>query len=101
MDYNIQIYRGEKYFIGICEEIPGAMTQGETVEEVKENMKDAIKLIWNDIFESMVVFFWKKVVNIQNGLITEITKDNTKTFRVHLCFPWLKRVNPDSHAIFS
>ena len=45
MDYHLQIYKGEKYFIGICEEIPGAMTQGETVEEVKANMKDAIELI--------------------------------------------------------
>jgi predicted RNase H-like HicB family nuclease len=45
MDYHIQIYKGEKYFVGICEEIPGAMTQGKTVDEVKENMKDAIELI--------------------------------------------------------
>ena len=45
MEYHLQIYKGEKYLIGICEEIPGAMTQGETVEEVRENMKDAIALM--------------------------------------------------------
>ncbi|MBV6494017.1 MAG: hypothetical protein LDLANPLL_02043 [Turneriella sp.] len=45
MEYNLQIYRGEKYYVGFCEEIPGAMTQGETIEEVKENMKDAIQLM--------------------------------------------------------
>ena len=26
-------------------EVPGAMTQGETLEEARENIKDAIKLI--------------------------------------------------------
>jgi len=28
-----------------CEQIPGAMTQGKTIEEAKENLKDAISLM--------------------------------------------------------
>jgi predicted RNase H-like HicB family nuclease len=32
-------------YSGQCLEIPGAISQGETLEELKENMKDAISLI--------------------------------------------------------
>ncbi len=32
------------WFIGQCEQIPEALTQGKSIEEVKENLKDAIRL---------------------------------------------------------
>jgi predicted RNase H-like HicB family nuclease len=32
----------------ICPEIPGANGQGETIEEVKESLKNAIRLILED-----------------------------------------------------
>ena len=32
-------------WIAKCAEIPGALTQGETLEEAEENLKDAIKLM--------------------------------------------------------
>ncbi len=32
-------------YIGYVEELPGANAQGETLEEVKENLKDAIELV--------------------------------------------------------
>jgi predicted RNase H-like HicB family nuclease len=35
-------------FWAICPEIPGANGQGETVEEAKENLKEAIALILED-----------------------------------------------------
>ncbi len=34
-----------------CPEIPGANGQGETIEEAKENLKEAIKLILEDLRE--------------------------------------------------
>jgi predicted RNase H-like HicB family nuclease len=37
--------KGEKYYIGYCLEIPGANGQGETIEECRESLKEAIKLI--------------------------------------------------------
>jgi predicted RNase H-like HicB family nuclease len=36
------------WYMGQCEQIPGAMTQGQTIEEVKENLKDAIALMLED-----------------------------------------------------
>jgi predicted RNase H-like HicB family nuclease len=32
-------------WIGYVEEIPGANTQGATIDEVRENLKDAVRLI--------------------------------------------------------
>ena len=33
------------WYMGQCEQVPGAMTQGKSIEEVKENLKDAIQLV--------------------------------------------------------
>jgi len=33
------------WYMGKCEQVSGAMTQGQTIEEVIENLKDAIPLV--------------------------------------------------------
>jgi len=33
------------WYMGQCKELPGAITQGETIKEVEENMKEAIALV--------------------------------------------------------
>jgi predicted RNase H-like HicB family nuclease len=32
-------------YIGFVEELPGANTQGSTIEEVRENLKEAVELV--------------------------------------------------------
>ena len=55
--YNMQaqftaIYeKGEKYYVGYCPEVPGANGQGETLEECRESLREAIKLILEDRLE--------------------------------------------------
>jgi len=43
--------KGEKYYIGYCPEVPGANGQGETLEECRESLREAIKLILEDRLE--------------------------------------------------
>ena len=43
--------KGERYYIGYCPEVPGANGQGETIEECRESLKEAIKLILQDRVE--------------------------------------------------
>jgi predicted RNase H-like HicB family nuclease len=45
------VYRKEEEggYSGHCLELPGAISQGETLDELKENMVDAILLILDDI----------------------------------------------------
>jgi predicted RNase H-like HicB family nuclease len=48
--FSINIWRGEDgYLIGQCVELPAAITQGKTNEEVAENMKEAIELVLQDM----------------------------------------------------
>jgi predicted RNase H-like HicB family nuclease len=37
----------------VCPEVPGANGQGETVEETKESLREAIRLIFEDRLEDM------------------------------------------------
>jgi len=39
------IEKAEVGWIGFVEELPGANTQGKSKEEVRENLKEAVKLI--------------------------------------------------------
>ena len=44
--------QGDKYFIGYCLEVPGANGQGETVDECRTSLREAIKLILQDRLEN-------------------------------------------------
>ena len=46
MEYSVVIVKDtqEGGYIGFCRELPEAKSQGETIEDLLENMKDAIKL---------------------------------------------------------
>ena len=39
------------WYMGQCEQVPAAMTQGRTIEEVMENLKEAISLVLEDEME--------------------------------------------------
>ena len=43
--------KGDKYYIGYCLEVPGANGQGETLEECRESLREAIKLVLEDRVE--------------------------------------------------
>jgi len=44
-EFTAIIEKREDWYIGYIEEIGGVNTQGKTVEEVRENLKEALKLI--------------------------------------------------------
>ena len=41
--------------MGQCEQVPEAMTQGRTIEEVRENLKEAITLILAWIIRTLIL----------------------------------------------
>ena len=43
--FNAIFERDGNWWIGYVEELPGANTQGRTLEEARENLKEAIQLI--------------------------------------------------------
>ena len=42
------LHRG-KWWIAWTEDVPGALTQGRTLEEARENLKDAIELMLEQV----------------------------------------------------
>lgn len=53
-DYTIVIVKSEDWYAGYVKELPGAHSQGKTVKEVKENLKEAIKLILESNYKHFV-----------------------------------------------
>jgi predicted RNase H-like HicB family nuclease len=49
MKLTIVISKGEAFYIGTIKEIPAVLTQGETIEETKENVLDALKEYLEDM----------------------------------------------------
>ena len=47
MKYTVIIEKDPEsgWYIGKCIQVPGAVSQGETLDELMENMKDAITLV--------------------------------------------------------
>ncbi|MBP5540115.1 MAG: type II toxin-antitoxin system HicB family antitoxin [Bacteroidales bacterium] len=46
MEYAIIIEKNSNgWYTGQCEQVPEAISQGATLEELKENMADAIKMV--------------------------------------------------------
>lgn len=48
LDFHMIFERDGKFFIGYCPEVPGANGQGYTLEECRQNLKEAIELILID-----------------------------------------------------
>ena len=51
MKLTVRIIKGNIFFVGKIKEIPGVLTQGKTIEEVRENIQDALKLYLEDMRE--------------------------------------------------
>ena len=44
----LEYWKDDGWFVGHLREIPGVMSQGETLEELEENIQDAYKLVLKD-----------------------------------------------------
>ncbi len=44
-EFQAQFLHRDKWWIAWTDDVPGALTQGATLEEARENLKDAIRLM--------------------------------------------------------
>ena len=47
-EFTAVIEQDGEWFIGYCPEVPGANGQGKTIEECRQNLTEAIRLILED-----------------------------------------------------
>jgi len=43
--FEATIEKRDRWYIGWVDEVPGAFSQGKTIKEVQENLKEAVQLI--------------------------------------------------------
>jgi predicted RNase H-like HicB family nuclease len=43
--FTLEYWKDDDWFVGRLVEIPGVFSQGETLDELKENIKDAYKMM--------------------------------------------------------
>ena len=49
MKLTIVITKGEEFYIGTIKEIPAVISQGKTIDEARENVKDALAFYLEDM----------------------------------------------------
>ncbi|MFN3849543.1 MAG: type II toxin-antitoxin system HicB family antitoxin [Spirosomataceae bacterium] len=54
MKLTLLITKGSEYLIGTIKEIPAVLTQGSTIDEVKENIMDALELYLEDMRDTQL-----------------------------------------------
>ncbi len=59
---NIPIEKDEDGYYACCPALPGCQTQGDSLEEVRENMKEAVELYLETLSEEDIpeTWFFKK-----------------------------------------
>jgi antitoxin HicB len=56
MNYHFKIHKEKKGFWAECLEIPGCLTQGDTLKELEFNMKEALCLVLDEPEDSKVIY---------------------------------------------
>lgn len=46
--FTLEYWKDDNWYVGRLKEVPGVFSQGETVEELEENVKDAYLLMRED-----------------------------------------------------
>ncbi len=53
-NYTIVVVKNGKWYAGYVKELPGAHSQGKTVKEVKENLKEAVKMVLDSNYKHFI-----------------------------------------------
>jgi predicted RNase H-like HicB family nuclease len=46
--FTLEYWLDDGWFVGRLQEVPGVFSQGETIEELKENIQDAYRMVTED-----------------------------------------------------
>lgn len=69
MKLTIIVRQGEEMLIGQVREVPGVVTQGENVDDVIQNIHDALELYFLD--SDMIPEANNSELNLQNVILTQ------------------------------
>ena len=52
-NYTLEYWIDDEWYVGRLKEVPGVFSQGETLKELEENIKDAFKLMTEEYSKSL------------------------------------------------
>ena len=61
--YRATFLKRDKWWVGWTDDVPGALTQGKTLKEVRDNLKDAIALMLEGVEKEELPAATAKVVH--------------------------------------
>jgi predicted RNase H-like HicB family nuclease len=85
MNYHFKIHKEKKGYWAECIEIPGCVTQGDNLDELKSHMKEALNLILDEPADSKILF------NLPNLKIKEEKSMVKVEVDPHIAFAFLMR----------
>lgn len=48
-EFTLEYWRDDGWYVGRLKEVPGVFSQGETLEDLEENVRDAYDLVRSDV----------------------------------------------------
>lgn len=64
MKFTLVYGKDDGWYVGRLQEIPGVISQGETLDELKENIADAYRLLLEDAMGLPVPEIYAKEINL-------------------------------------
>ncbi|MFQ6041794.1 MAG: type II toxin-antitoxin system HicB family antitoxin [Candidatus Poribacteria bacterium] len=52
--FTLEYWKDEGWYVGRLKEVPGVFSQGETLQELEENIRDAYRLVLEEETESFL-----------------------------------------------
>ena len=63
--FTLEYWRDEGWYVGRLREVPGVFSQGETLDELEENIRDAYKLVKDDAGELELAEVQTKEIGVE------------------------------------
>ena len=63
--YTLEYWMDEGWYVGRLKEVPGVFSQGETIEALESNIKDAYKLMMEDAEELPIEKVESKEIGVE------------------------------------
>jgi predicted RNase H-like HicB family nuclease len=63
--YSLEYWFDDGWYVGRLKEIPGVFSQGETLEELEENIKDAYRMIMEEESVSVIKNVQRKEIGVE------------------------------------
>ena len=63
--FTLEYWQDEDWYVGQLREVPGIFSQGETLVELEENIRDAYELVLEDAGRSMLRDVQEKEIEVE------------------------------------